>query len=193
MVVVKWSTILILHFTNFAPPFCIHSESLLYHFRSKTCLYPRKIDLYWNRSNDKIEISTCKLNNKIFSIPISWNVVEGDLSFRLLYIELLESPGPSLESDHSQGQPRPHVHTLRRLLLHLGVDLVQLDQLQQVSLQLLYRLLLVCNIFKNLLPSAATPSHSSAPRTWPLAGSPRTGCRRTSWCRPPPRPQILSK
>ena len=75
--------------------------------------------------------------------------MEGDLSFRLLYIELLESPGPRLQSDHSQCQPRPHVHTLRRLLLHLGVDLVQLDQLQQVSLQLLYRLLLVCNIFKN--------------------------------------------
>ena len=75
--------------------------------------------------------------------------MEGDLSFSLLYIELLESPGPGLQGDHSQCQPRPHVHTLRRLLLHLGVDLVQLDQLQQVSLQLLYRLLLVCNISKN--------------------------------------------
>ena len=69
-------------------------------------------------------------------------MVEGDLSFRLLYIELLESPGPGLQGDHSQGQPGPHVHTLRRLLLHLRVDFVQLDQLQQVSLELLERLLL---------------------------------------------------
>ena len=55
----------------------------------------------------------------------------------LVHIELLHTPGAGLESDHPQRQPGPHVHTLRGLLLHLGVNLVKLDQLQQVPLQLL--------------------------------------------------------
>ena len=56
----------------------------------------------------------------------------------ILDVELLNPPGSSLQSDDTQCQPGPHGHTLGRLLLHLGVHLVQLDQLQQVPLQFLH-------------------------------------------------------
>ena len=55
----------------------------------------------------------------------------------LVQIELLQPLGPGLERDDAERQPGPHRHALGWLLLHLRVNLVQLDQLQQVSLQLL--------------------------------------------------------
>ena len=55
----------------------------------------------------------------------------------LVQIELLQPLGPGLERDDAERQPGPHSHALGWLLLHLGVNLVQLYQLQQVSLQLL--------------------------------------------------------
>ena len=55
----------------------------------------------------------------------------------LVQIELLQPLGPGLERDDAERQPGPHRHALGWLLLHLGVNLVQLNQLQQVSLQLL--------------------------------------------------------
>ena len=55
----------------------------------------------------------------------------------LVQIELLQPLGPRLERDHAERQPWPHRHALGWLLLHLRVNLVQLNQLQQVSLQLL--------------------------------------------------------
>ena len=55
----------------------------------------------------------------------------------LVQIELLQPLGPRLERDDAERQPGPHRHALGWLLLHLRVNLVQLNQLQQVSLQLL--------------------------------------------------------
>ena len=55
----------------------------------------------------------------------------------LVQIELLQPLGPGLERDDAERQPGPHRHALGWLLLHLRVNLVQLNQLQQVSLQLL--------------------------------------------------------